>query len=432
MDLIDRPQLEALRAGVAEDCAHLSALQARIGRQLVEIADAEAWAGPGIRTIEHWASMALGLAPATTAAYLEVGRKLAVLPVLDAAVRDGRLSFDKAKAVAPVATPATQARWMALADQTTVTGLRRIVAAWRKVDPEGSAAEPTDTHPRRRLFWSGTPEGLEKLTALLTPEEAAIVKAAIANAVEEEWRATPAEDRAVRPAEARAADALVAVAETAMAAGPTPCEGGDRNRVNLIIDLDLLLGNTTEGRCAIEGSPVPLPLSEAELLCCDAIIRPTFIKGLDLVATGHDQRLANRAQRRALRLRDGGCRFPGCAATRFLDAHHVDHWIRGGRTQLANLLLLCRFHHRLHHRGGFTIHATEKPGEFRFFEPGGEEIGRAPDRAPPDLATVPARTGIEPTWFTPHAKDAGTVLDLDSIVRGLLWAAHEPDPNRRN
>lgn len=432
MDLIDQQRLDGLRSAVAEDCAHLSALQARIGRQLVEVADTEAWAGPGIRSIEHWASMALGLAPATTTAYLEVTRKLAVLPMIDGAVREGRLSFDKARAVAPVATPATQERWMDLADQTTVTGLRRIVAAWRKVDADGEADEPEDARPKRRLYWSGTPEGLEKLTAMLTPEEAAIVKAAIANAMEDEWRTTPAEDRADKPAEARAADALVAVAETAMAAGPTPCEGGDQTRVNLIIDLDLLLGNATEGRSAIEGSKAPLPLSEAEMLSCDAIIRPTFIKGLDLVATGHDHRLANRAQRRALRLRDGGCRFPGCAATRFLDAHHVDHWIRGGRTQLANLVLLCRFHHRLHHRGGYTIHATERPGEFRFFEPDGDEIGRAPDRAPPDLASIPERTGIEPTWFTPQAKDAGTTLDLERIVNGLRWAAREPDANRRN
>jgi hypothetical protein len=432
LDLIDEQQLEALRAGVAVDCAHLSALQASVGRQLLEVARSGAWGGPGIKSIEHWASMALGLAPATTKAHLAVAEKLEVLPVIDRAVREGRLSFDKAKAVVPVATTATQERWMDLAEQATVTGLQRIVAAWRKVEPDGSAAEPDDAHPKRRLFWTGTGEGLEKLTALLTPEEAAIVKAAIANAEEEAWRTTSKEDRAEQPAGARAVDALVAVAETAMAAGPTPCEGGDRNRVNLIIDLDLLLGRSVDGRCAIEGSKVPLALSEAEMLCCDAIIRPTFIRGLDIVATGHDQRLANRAQRRALRTRDGGCRFPGCAATRFLDAHHVDHWIRGGRTTLANLLLLCRFHHRLHHRGGYTIHATEKPGEFRFYEPGGDEIGLVPDRAPPDLATTPALTGIEPTWFTPHAKDAGTRLDLDLIVGGLLWAAREPDPNRRN
>jgi hypothetical protein len=376
--------------------------------------------------------MALGFASATTTAHLALAEKLEVLPAIDEAVRAGRLSFDKAKAVAPVATPATQERWLALAEQATVTGLQRIVAAWRKVDPEGGADEPVDGQPKRRLFWTGTREGLEKLTVLLPPEEAAIVKAAVANAEEEAWRSTPKEDRAEQPAGARAVDALVAICETAMAAGPTPCEGGDRNRVNLIVDLDLLLGRTTDGRCAIEGSKVPLPLSEAEMLSCDAIIRPTFIRGLDLVATGHDQRLVNRAQRRALHVRDGGCRFPGCAATRFLDAHHVDHWIRGGRTTLANLLLLCRFHHRLHHRGGFTIHATAKPGEFRFYEPGGVEIGRAPDRAPPDLAATPALTGIEPTWFTPHAKDVGTQLDLDAILGGLLWAAREPDPNRRN
>lgn len=433
LELLDQTALDQLRESVAVGCAHLSALQSQIGRQLLEVVRTEAWAGPGIRSVEHWASMALGMAPSTTRAHLAVAEKLAVLPAIDAAVRNGRLSFDKAKAVAPVATPASEQRWMELAEQTTVTGLQRIVAAWRKVDVDGNAAEPDgDPRERRRLSWSPTPEGLEKLTALLTPEDAAIVKAAIANAVEHEWRTTPADERTSDPASARAADALVAVAETAMAAGPTPCEGGDRNRVDLIVDLDLLLGNSTDGRCAIAGSLVPFRLSDAEMLACDAIIRPTFLRGLDVVATGHDHRLVNRAQRRALRLRDGGCRFPGCTATRFLDAHHVDHWIRGGRTHLANLLLLCRFHHRLHHRGGFTIMATANPGEFLFHDPGGAEIGRAPDRAPPDLASIPGRTGIEPTWRTLHAENGGVPLDLGAIVDGLRWAAREPDPNRRN
>jgi hypothetical protein len=57
--------------------------------------------------------------------------------------------------------------------------------------------------------------------------------------------------------------------------------------------------------------------------------------------------------RRALGARDGGCRFPGCTNTRFVDGHHIKHWADGGETSLDNLVLLCRHHHHLVHEGGF-------------------------------------------------------------------------------
>ena len=58
--------------------------------------------------------------------------------------------------------------------------------------------------------------------------------------------------------------------------------------------------------------------------------------------------------RRALKHRDGGCRFPGCGL-HICDAHHVEHWAAGGETNLDNLMLLCRFHHRALHEGGFRV-----------------------------------------------------------------------------
>ena len=63
----------------------------------------------------------------------------------------------------------------------------------------------------------------------------------------------------------------------------------------------------------------------------------------------------NRRLRRALEHRDPSCAVPGCGATRGLHAHHIRHWEDGGPTELANLVLVCPYHHRLHHRGVITI-----------------------------------------------------------------------------
>ena len=84
----------------------------------------------------------------------------------------------------------------------------------------------------------------------------------------------------------------------------------------------------------------------ARRLACDA----------SLVSVGRKSRVVPAAMRRALDARDEGrCRFPGCENRRWVDAHHIVHWARGGETKLDNLVLLCSRHHRLVHEGGFGL-----------------------------------------------------------------------------
>src|SRR6185503_13419138 len=76
---------------------------------------------------------------------------------------------------------------------------------------------------------------------------------------------------------------------------------------------------------------------------------------------------------RALKARDGGCRFPGCDRTRFCDGHHIKHWADGGETKLDNLITLCGFHHRLVHEGGYGVKRTDD-GVFVFSRPDGTRV----------------------------------------------------------
>jgi Domain of unknown function (DUF222)/HNH endonuclease len=71
---------------------------------------------------------------------------------------------------------------------------------------------------------------------------------------------------------------------------------------------------------------------------------------------GRATRTVSRAQRTALVVRDGGCGFPGCDRPQsWCEAHHLRHWLHGGPTDLANLTLLCRAHHRAVHEGGWRL-----------------------------------------------------------------------------
>ena len=105
-------------------------------------------------------------------------------------------------------------------------------------------------------------------------------------------------------------------------------------------------------------------------LACDATV-VTVSRGPDgsVLDVGRKTRTIPWRLRRALEIRDRGCRFPGCGR-RFTDGHHVRHWADGGETSLDNCVLLCGFHHTLLHEGRWTMgwDADRRP---IFFDPRG-------------------------------------------------------------
>ena len=130
------------------------------------------------------------------------------------------------------------------------------------------------------------------------------------------------------------------------------------------------------------------------------------------------------AIRRALNRRDGGCRFPGCTAQHYVDAHHIRHWADGGETRIDNLLLLCRHHHRLVHEGGYRL-ALNASGEPVFTTPQGEQIPHGPDTRfrgnvfALTTANRRERIDIGPRTLVPMW--AGERMDDGMAVDGLIW-----------
>jgi hypothetical protein len=141
------------------------------------------------------------------------------------------------------------------------------------------------------------------------------------------------------------------------------------------------LAADAEGRCELaEGRP--LAAETARRLACDASLLEVAEHDGQLLSLGRKRRTVSPALKRALSARDRGCRFPGCDRTRFVDAHHVRHWSRGGETNLDNLVLLCRRHRRLVHERGYTL-GLDDDGAARFRNHYGVELPNAPPRAPP-------------------------------------------------
>jgi hypothetical protein len=90
---------------------------------------------------------------------------------------------------------------------------------------------------------------------------------------------------------------------------------------------------------------------------------------------GRKQRTVSTPLKRALFARDRGCTFPGCHRKRYLDGHHLRHWIHGGETSADNMTLLCTHHHRMLHEGGFGI-VRGDGGQLRFVTDDGRTIPR--------------------------------------------------------
>ena len=124
--------------------------------------------------------------------------------------------------------------------------------------------------------------------------------------------------------------------------------------------------------------------------------------------------------RRALRRRDGGCRFPGCGRRRRTQAHHVEHWTRGGVTALSNLVDLCWHHHHVVHEGGWTVE-LRPGGDVVFRRPDGAPVEATPPMPTGDVAAVVAeQRGLDIGPETPVARANGERYDLGLTIDALM------------
>ena len=160
------------------------------------------------------------------------------------------------------------------------------------------------------------------------------------------------------------------------------------------------------------------------------------------LAVGRRTRAVPSAIRRALRVRDGGCRFPGCDRSRFVHAHHIRHWADGGETKLDNLVTLCSQHHRLVHEGGYGIRMNN--GEIEFMRPTGRAMpsaGKPPGAFPRErhcasegstklscqggqtLARSNAARGLDIDAQTARCGWMGERMDYNTAIDGLCWQA---------
>ena len=169
-------------------------------------------------------------------------------------------------------------------------------------------------------------------------------------------------------------DALVQLADTALASGGLPILRTVKPHVVVTIDLDDLADPATGPGAATMGFGAQISAVRARWLACDCTLTRIVIgpqgQPLDL---GRIHRVVPPHLRRAVEVRDRCCVFTGCRApSHWCDVHHLLHWIDGGETTLDNSALLCERHHtKVHH--GFRVE-RQPDGRWRTWRPDDTEI----------------------------------------------------------
>ena len=214
-------------------------------------------------------------------------------------------------------------------------------------------------------------------------------------------KSSPADADDQRSAPERQAEALADVCGHVLAHAPArmlPETGGRRPQVVVTVGLADLEARARSATLELGGGLTP---SALRMLACDAAVVPVVLGGNgEPLDVGRIRRAIPDGLRRAVTARDLGCAHPGCdRPPAWCEIHHVIPWESRGITAIGNLVMLCRVHHRLVHRSGWTVRIVD--GRPEFIPPGWIDPYRRPRRRPNLSAPDPARAD-EPSVTLPE------------------------------
>ncbi len=428
-------EMEALMAEVTILAAHISAATYRFLVLLRRLDEITSWAGEGIASAAHWLNFRCGMNLRTAQEHLRVAHALPSLPRISASFAKGELSFSKVRAMTRVATRANEDYLLDFARSGTAWHVEQLIRKYRSCERTREIAEARAQHSERSLQWWYDGDGSLVFRGRLPAEIGSLLVSALQAAQTELSRRAepvsgegptesddshraPVDERSAErtdpaatppwvpeehePREALRADALALLAESFLAHGGAALNGGERYLLQVHVDETALPENGAGTRCHLDEGPAIAAETARRIACdCSRVCLHDNEHG-EVLSVGRKTRQIPPAIRRALRSRDGGCRFPGCTNRRFVDGHHVQHWADGGETSLENLVTLCRLHHRLVHEGGYGVAVGEAGVEFT--DPRGRVLRCKPVIVDEALATLTAE----------HEK-AGIRIDAQTI-----------------
>ena len=333
------------------DLARLSASIGRLEAKRCRVAAAASRRGEHQLTGESptsWTARQCRLSKSAAADRLCVGEQLARLPLVAAALSCGEIGFQAASVIchlserlSEVGASVEEGEWVSRAREWPLKWLSAEAAgAWHAVDPAGFEAKVEEAHQRRQLFISECGD-MYRIDGWLELSAGEVVKTAIDGMA----RPLGADDE--RSPKQRRADALT---ELAMFQGKAA-----RPQIAVHTTIAGLKGEL--GAAASDlGAGMAISSKTVQRLACDGVLHRVLKADSMVVDVGRAKRTAQPAQWRALQARHRTCAWPGCdRPASWTQAHHIDLWKEGGRTDLRRMIPLCYHHHRLVHEGGWQV-----------------------------------------------------------------------------
>ena len=238
-------------------------------------------------------------------------------------------------------------------------------------DPQGCVNEEAQGVDARSLSITPNEDGTVHIDGTLDK----VGGAAVVTALEPLAKRAGKDDD--RRHDRRVADALVDLCMRALDNGLVP----QRAHLQVTATLGTLLGLLGAPGATMEFS-LPISAKAVERLACDCAVT-RIILGSDstVIDVGRAKRTISGPQRKALKVRDGGCTWHGCdRPVSMTEGHHLTHWIHNGPGDLPNLTLLCYRHHWMVHEGGWQIVRTDDSRMITIPPPTGFELRpRGPD-----------------------------------------------------
>lgn len=411
--VLPRAQAEEL----GRDLQRLASAQAVLDHDFCQLVDQfDEGAGitwfDGIKSTAHFLAFSCSMSSQVAREHVRVARALRNMPLTNELFAQGRLSYSKVRELTRVADQFDEQSLLDLALEMTASQLARTIQAYRSAPGTRIRVE----HKRSYRMVRGD-DDMVRLSVCLPAEEAALISAAIEAAGR---RASSDESANVdpqplpdvpagtprRPVPIDRVQALLDLASSYL--DTLPGEPDDDHTVVMVhvnasqlstptaqasvplVDAESvpagtdsnsstpepsLIDQLRDGTCFVEGQGPIEPATAARLACSATLIGVVLDADGTPLSLGRATRLATRAQRRALKVRDHNvCQFPGCHQTSHLDAHHLVPWSHGGPTNLDNMVLLCRRHHVAVHEGGVIIRRQLGPARCHFALPDGEPI----------------------------------------------------------
>jgi hypothetical protein len=313
----------------------------------------------------HWLRMNCHLTGGAAADRITVGEQLQAVPESRESMFEGEIGFAHLAHIARTAAAIEETGTNKPFDETRLLDKARDLSVGRFIDfchhmrhaadPEGYAAEERNGVEARSLTFKTGEGGMVWVRGVLDPEGAALLR----TAYEPLARRNGKDDD--RKRDRRVADAVVELAGRSLDTALVPQHGSVRPHLQVTTTLETLIQRVGAQAADLELS-LPISAKAVERLACDCnVTRVLLGSDSEVIDVGRSKRVISASQRRVLNARDKGCRFPGCdRPATWTSGHHLVHWIRGGPTELENLVLLCYRHHWMVHEGQWQLVKTHE------------------------------------------------------------------------